>query len=38
VDWNRADGLDEITLEGLGQGDDKNVIRAALGEPTPDAS
>mgnify|MGYP000980433847 FL=1 len=25
-----------IALEGLGQGDDKNVIRAALGRPTPD--
>jgi len=29
-------GLDEINIEGLGQGDDKNVIRAALGTPTPD--
>ncbi len=29
-------GLDDIVLEGLGQGDDKNVIRAALGRPTPD--
>src|SRR5712664_2951450 len=29
-------GLDEITLEGLGQGDDKNAIRASLGTPTPD--
>ncbi len=29
-------GLDDITLEGLGQGDDKNVIRAALGTPSPD--
>ena len=29
-------GLDEITFDGLGQGDDKNVIRAALGTPTPD--
>jgi carbamoyl-phosphate synthase large subunit len=29
-------GLDEITIEGLGQGDDKNAIRAALGTPTPD--
>jgi carbamoyl-phosphate synthase large subunit len=29
-------GLDDIELEGLGQGDDKNVIRAALGRPTPD--
>jgi carbamoyl-phosphate synthase large subunit len=29
-------GLDEIAIEGLGQGDDKNAIRAALGTPTPD--
>ena len=29
-------GLDDIELWGLGQGDDKNVIRAALGHPTPD--
>ena len=29
-------GLDEIGIEGLGQGDDKNAIRAALGTPTPD--
>src|SRR5690242_13103561 len=29
-------GLDEVTIEGLGQGDDKNAIRAALGRPTPD--
>jgi carbamoyl-phosphate synthase large subunit len=29
-------GLDDIVLEGLGQGDDKNVIRAALSRPTPD--
>jgi carbamoyl-phosphate synthase large subunit len=29
-------GLDDIVLEGLGQGDDKNVIRAALGRPAPD--
>jgi carbamoyl-phosphate synthase large subunit len=29
-------GLDEIEIEGLGQGDDKNVMRAALGTPTPD--
>ncbi|HZT46734.1 MAG TPA: carbamoyl-phosphate synthase large subunit, partial [Hyphomicrobiaceae bacterium] len=29
-------GLDDIDLWGLGQGDDKNVIRAALGTPTPD--
>ena len=29
-------GLDEINIEGLGQGDDKNAIRAALGSPTQD--
>jgi carbamoyl-phosphate synthase large subunit len=29
-------GLDDYILEGLGQGDDKNVIRAALGTPSPD--
>ncbi|HEY9215180.1 MAG TPA: carbamoyl-phosphate synthase large subunit, partial [Ancylobacter sp.] len=29
-------GLDEIEIEGLGQGDDKNAIRAAIGTPTPD--
>ena len=29
-------GLDEFPFEGLGQGDDKNVIREALGTPTPD--
>ncbi len=29
-------GLDEIPIEGLGQGDDKNAIRAALGTPTQD--
>lgn len=29
-------GLDEIVIEGLGQGDDKNAVRAALGTPTPD--
>src|SRR5437870_6412307 len=29
-------GLDEIAIEGLGQGDDKSAIRAALGTPTPD--
>jgi carbamoyl-phosphate synthase large subunit len=29
-------GLDEVVIEGLGQGDDKNAIRAALGTPTPD--
>src|SRR5690348_13336723 len=31
-----CDGLDEIAIDGLGQGDDKNAIRAALGTPTPD--
>jgi carbamoyl-phosphate synthase large subunit len=29
-------GLDDVTLEGLGAGDDKNVIRAALSRPAPD--
>ncbi len=29
-------GLDEIGIEGLGVGDDKAAIRAALGTPTPD--
>src|SRR4030081_3203786 len=29
-------GLDEIEIEGLGRGDDKNAMRAALGTPTPD--
>src|SRR6202046_3530211 len=28
-------GLDEIDIDGLGRGDDKNAIRAALGTPTP---
>jgi carbamoyl-phosphate synthase large subunit len=28
-------GLDDYAFEGLGAGDDKNVIRAALGLPTP---
>ncbi|MCQ8784126.1 carbamoyl-phosphate synthase large subunit [Mangrovibrevibacter kandeliae] len=30
------DGLDEIEIPGLGEDDDKNAIRAALGTPTPD--
>ncbi|HXW20625.1 MAG TPA: carbamoyl-phosphate synthase large subunit [Roseiarcus sp.] len=30
------DGLDEIEIEGLGKGDDHNVLRAAIGAPTPD--
>jgi carbamoyl-phosphate synthase large subunit len=29
-------GLDEVEIEGLGQGDDTNAIRAALGTPTPE--
>jgi len=33
---NGLSGLDDVTFEGLGQGDDKNVIRAELGRPTPD--
>src|SRR4029450_10069973 len=31
---NGFTGLDEIAIEGLGQGDDKNAVRAALGTPT----
>jgi carbamoyl-phosphate synthase large subunit len=30
------DGLDEIEIEGLGRGDDKNAIRAAIGTPMAD--
>ncbi|HJU30930.1 MAG TPA: carbamoyl-phosphate synthase large subunit [Hyphomicrobiaceae bacterium] len=33
---NGLTGLDDLELDGIGQGDDKNVIRAALGTPTPD--
>ena len=29
-------GLDEVLIDGLGQGDDRNAIRAALGTPSPD--
>jgi carbamoyl-phosphate synthase large subunit len=29
-------GFDEVKVPGLGEGDDKNAIRAALGTPTPD--
>jgi len=29
-------GFDDVTLEGLGLDDDKNVIRAALSKPTPE--
>jgi carbamoyl-phosphate synthase large subunit len=30
------DGLDEVEIEGLGKGDDKNAIRAAIGTPMAD--
>ena len=30
------DGLDEVDIPGLVEGDEKNAIRAALGTPTPD--
>ncbi|MGX1785846.1 carbamoyl-phosphate synthase large subunit [Bosea sp. NPDC055332] len=30
------DGLDEIEIEGIGHGDDRNAIKAALSTPTPD--
>jgi carbamoyl-phosphate synthase large subunit len=29
-------GLNEIDIDGLGQGDDRNAVRAAIGTPTPD--
>lgn len=29
-------GLDEVEIPGLGHGDDKNALRAALSQPTPD--
>ena len=29
-------GLDEIEIPGLGEGDDENAIKAAIGTPTPD--
>jgi carbamoyl-phosphate synthase large subunit len=29
-------GLDDIEIDGLGRGDDRNVLRAAIGTPTPD--
>lgn len=29
-------GLDEIEIPGMGEGDDHNAVRAALGRPTPD--
>jgi carbamoyl-phosphate synthase large subunit len=33
---NGFTGLDEVAIEGVGQGDDKNAVRAALGTPTPE--
>src|SRR5947209_2804459 len=33
---NGFTGLDEIAIEGLGRGDDRNAVKAALGTPTPD--
>ena len=33
---NGFTGLDEFAIEGTGQGDDKNAVRAALGTPTPE--
>jgi carbamoyl-phosphate synthase large subunit len=30
------DGLDEIEIDGLGHGDDRNAIKAAISTPTPD--
>src|SRR4029079_6169766 len=29
-------GLDEIEIEGLGRGDDRNAIKAGIGTPTPE--
>ena len=29
-------GVDEVHIPGIGEGDDKNAVRAALGTPTPD--
>jgi carbamoyl-phosphate synthase large subunit len=29
-------GLDDVTFEGWGKGDDKNIVREALGRPAPD--
>jgi carbamoyl-phosphate synthase large subunit len=29
-------GFDPVTIEGLGEGDDKNALRAVLGTPTPE--
>jgi carbamoyl-phosphate synthase large subunit len=33
---NGFTGLDEIAIEGVGEGDDKNAVRAAIGTPTPE--
>ncbi|MET0546631.1 MAG: carbamoyl-phosphate synthase large subunit [Caulobacterales bacterium] len=30
------DGLDEIDIPGMAEGDDRNALKAALGQPTPD--
>ena len=29
-------GVDDMQIDGMGKGDDRNVLRAALGKPTPD--
>ncbi|CAM9609332.1 unnamed protein product, partial [Phaeothamnion confervicola] len=29
-------GLDDLVIEGIGKGDDRNVLRAALSQPSPD--
>jgi carbamoyl-phosphate synthase large subunit len=29
-------GLDDVAFDGIGQGDDKNIVREALGRPAPD--
>jgi carbamoyl-phosphate synthase large subunit len=33
---NGLTGLDEIAIEGVGHGEDRNAVRAALGTPTPE--
>jgi carbamoyl-phosphate synthase large subunit len=33
---NGLTGLDDAPIDGLGQGDDKNILRGALANPTPD--
>src|SRR5262249_60333445 len=30
-------GLDEVAIDGIGEGDDVNALRAGVGRPTPDA-